>query len=98
MIVKINRLLLQKSVNKMGVGQQVQKALVMEEFMSLLEKKMNKNFANQLKPLYIKNQILNLSVMSSVLANEIRLHQEPILKKLNSKYKKTAVKEIRFLT
>ncbi|MFH1598195.1 MAG: DciA family protein [Patescibacteria group bacterium] len=97
MIVKINQTLLKKSLRRLGVEEQVEASQVLEEFQRLIEGQLGKKTRRLVKPLYLKNQTLHISVTSSVLATEIKIHQGQIIKNLNYKFKKTLVKNLRFL-
>ncbi len=98
MIVKLDRSLLEKSAKRFGIHQQITAVRVMAEFEKLLMQFLKKKTNHQVKPLYLKNQVLHISVTSSVLASEIRLYQKPIIAKINQKFKKTVIKNLRFLT
>lgn len=52
----------------------------------------------QVKPLFLKNRTLTVTCPSSAIAQEIRLNQAKIVKKLNEKIGKKEVDRIRYLT
>ncbi len=96
MIKKIDSFLWQ-SIAKAGLEKEMIAALVIEEFKKILVKKFGQKILNKVKILSFKNQILTISVLSSVIAQEIKLNQENFLKKINKKFNKKLVERIRFL-
>jgi len=98
MIVKINRQMLDRSIKRLGIKEEVEAARVIANFQAITVKQFGPRVKYQIKPLYLKNQTLHLSVTSSVLATEIRMHQQEILKDINHNYKKPVVTGFRFLT
>lgn len=91
--IKINRLL-NKSVGRAKIRDKVEASLVMEEFLRQLEKLFGKQISRKVKPVSLKNQVLKVSVMSSVLTAEIKLKQKILIASINSKFGKTLVKKI----
>jgi len=51
-----------------------------------------------IKPLFLKNRTLTVSCASSVVAQEIRLHHEDLVSKINEKLGKKEVDRIRYLS
>lgn len=49
------------------------------------------------KPLFLKNRTLTVTCSSSATAQEVRLHQQEIIEKINQKLEKTEVDRIRYL-
>lgn len=94
---KINSLLL-NSLRRAGVEKEVLSALVLEEFKKILIKKFGPKITQKVKILYLKNQILTLSVLSSVVAQEIKMNEEKFISRLNQKFGKKLVDSIRFLS
>lgn len=70
---------------KSGLAQQVQTALICDEFNKIIQHKWP-NLTNKAKALYFKNNILTIASLSSVMAQEIKLHEKEILDKLNEKF------------
>lgn len=46
------------------------------------------------KPLKLKNQVLTVSVESSVLANELRLHEQLVVKAVNEGFGREMIKRV----
>lgn len=98
MIVKINSQMLDRSLKRLGIKEEVEAARIIEDFKAIVVKQFGPRVKKLVKPLYLKDQTLHLSVTSSVLAAEIRMHQQKILEDINHNYKKPAVTGFRFLT
>lgn len=88
--------LLWQSIVRAGIEKEMIALLVIEEFKKILIKKFGKKILKQVKISHLKNQILTLSVLSSVIAQEIKLNEEKFLKKINQKFGKKVVKMIHF--
>jgi len=98
MITRVTQDLLSRTLKRFGISEQVQAAQVLEEFQKQAINLLGNGVKNKIKPLYLKNKTIHVSVVSTVLATEIRLYQKRILEAINKKYKKTVVKKIQFLT
>lgn len=53
--------------------------------------------AREVRPLFLKNRTLTITCVNSNLAQEIRLKQQEIVKKINEKLKANEVDRIRYL-
>lgn len=62
-----------------------------------IKKTLLKGREGKLEPLYFRNGILTISCSGSVWANEMRLRQNYILKKINEFLKEEKVKELKFV-
>lgn len=85
------------AVRRQGIEKQVEATQVIEEFEAAIAGQFGKKILNQVQAKSLKNQVLSVAVISSVIANELRINEGEILKKINDKYKKTLVKKLRFL-
>ncbi|RJR31618.1 DUF721 domain-containing protein [Candidatus Parcubacteria bacterium] len=88
--------LLPKAIRKANIEKQVTAAIVCNDFTMVVEAVIGKNVAAKARPLHIKNGILTVAVLSSVLAQEIKLHEPLILEKLNEG-RKDKIERIRFI-
>jgi len=88
--------LIWRSIVRAGLEKEVAAALVIEEFKKVLLKKFGQKILKRVKILHFKNGILSLSVLSSVIAQEIKLNEKNLLKKINEKFGKKLVERIRF--
>jgi len=89
--------LLPKSIKKAGVDSQVSAAVICDDFIKVLSEVFDERVTKKVKPMYIKNKTLTIAVMNSVLAQEIKLHEPEILKKMNVPGKEKIVERLRFL-
>ncbi|MDZ7798838.1 MAG: DciA family protein [Patescibacteria group bacterium] len=89
--------LLNKSLKRQGIESQVKASQVIKTFHKIIERKFGQKVLEQLQAKSLKNKTLVVAILSSVVASEIRLHQEEIIEEINSQYKKTLVEKLRFL-
>ena len=89
--------LLPQSVRRCGIERQVQASRVIDAFHEELIKIFGPKILKRAQAKAIKNKVLAVAVLNSVLVQEIRLHQEEIIKGINARYNKTLVERLRFL-
>ncbi len=89
--------LIQQSVNKAGIGDQVGAAVVCDAFNKILKDVIGDKAEGRAKAMYIKNKTLSIAVMSSAMGQEIKLHEQEILEKLDKTAGKNKVERLRFL-
>jgi len=89
--------LLPKSINKAGIGKQISAAVICDKLLKILEEIFDERVTKKVKPMYIKNKTLTLAVMNSVIAQEIKLHEQEILDRINKGDKDKIVERLRFL-
>lgn len=88
---------LDRAVKRQGIAKQVEASQVMKEFEAIVVRQFGRKILNQVQAKSLKNQVLSVAVLSSVVANELRINEKEILNKINDKYKKTLVEKLRFL-
>ena len=89
--------LLGKSIRRAGMENQIEASMVCEEFSKIAGQIFSKPILKRIKPLYVKNRILTIAVLNSVLASELQFKQQEIIEQINRKFKKTVVTRLRFL-
>jgi predicted nucleic acid-binding Zn ribbon protein len=89
--------LLSKRLKQTGLSKNIRTSLVIEEFDSLLRKDFSASVATKIKPLYVKNKILTVACLSSVIASELNLHKQQLISQINKKFKSIALRDIRFI-
>ncbi len=94
---KISSLIWQ-SIARAGIEKEMLAALILEEFKKILVAKFGEKILKKVKILHFKNGILSISVLSSVIAQEIKLNEEKFIKKINQKFGKKLVEGFRFLS
>ncbi len=89
--------LIAKSINKSGIGRQVEAACVCDYYhRALVETDINKKALDQSKAIYYSHKILTVAVLGSVWAQEIQARQHLIINKINSHFNKEIVNRINF--
>ena len=78
--------LLQKSLSKAGITKQVEASLIVVEAENVLQQIMGSHILDHAKPLYVKNQVLYVAVLSSVVATELTLHKRAVIQILQRKF------------
>lgn len=78
----LNKSLKQKS----GLASQITAALVCEEFEKIVAAQWPEQAQTKIKALYLKDKILAVAFLSSVLAQEVKLQERAILRALNEKF------------
>ena len=89
--------LLGKRIRQSGLAVQVNTALVIKEFEDYIKGNLGQVVAKKVRPLYIKDKILTVACLSSVVVQELRFKKADILKLINQKFGKEALKEIKFI-
>ncbi|MEK9129786.1 MAG: DciA family protein [Patescibacteria group bacterium] len=85
------------ALKKAKIKEQVDAIIICEEFNQIIQDIWDEKIFNQIKVISYKNKILTIAILSSVLASELQLKQEEIIKKINFKFKKNIVKKLYFL-
>ncbi len=89
--------LLTESLGRTGAAKEVLAAMVVDEANKLIAKIMGEKVRKRAEAKYVKNDELSIAVLSSVVTQEIKLHEYELMEKLNAKLGKEVVKKIRFL-
>ena len=89
--------IIKKTVKKAGIGNQVETALVLEDFSAVLTTIMGEKIGKSVKPMYIRNKTLTIACLSSVIAQEIKFKEQKIIKTLNQKYSKEVVEKLIYM-
>jgi len=73
-------------------------AMVVEETNALLTKMFGEESAKYARAMYVKNNVLAIACLSSVVAQEIRLNQKKIAEEINNKFGSGTVQSIKYLS
>lgn len=84
-----------RSIKQKGLSSKVEATLILEEFDVIAKKIWDKEVAKDMKALYVKNRILNIAVLNSILAQEIKMREQLILTELKRKFGVNKVVSIR---
>ncbi|MFC1663120.1 DciA family protein [Patescibacteria group bacterium] len=90
--------LLGRAIRRAGITDQVAGFQAMSAYSSVIKEVLGDEAVKQTSPKHLKQGTLTIGVKGSVLANEIRLNQEKIIKKINQKLSSTLVKQIRLVS
>ena len=86
--------LLHGRAQKKGLNLQVEAAMALEFFSQIVAKEFDDESKESMKPLYVRNSVLYVAVLAPVVAQEIRLHEQIIITKLNEKLGRQAITKI----
>ena len=89
--------ILGKKMNRSPIAKQVAAALAVEAFAAAASGILGGNVGKRTQALYIKDGILTVACLSSVMAQELQLHQGEIIAALNKRLGKSMVSSMRFL-
>jgi len=89
--------LLPKSLERSKIGRQVEIAMVLEEFTKVVSQMFGEKTGKKVRPMYLKNKIITVATLSSVLAQELKLNEIKIIKKINEKFGREVVERLRYL-
>lgn len=87
---------LKKSVNKAGVGKQVQAAQICQFWQIIAGEIFGREVAEKSQAIRFKNGALTIAVLNSVLAQEFKFKENEIKGEINKKIGHDTVKKIRF--
>lgn len=90
--------LLGKSVRRKGLSSQVEAAMILELFRQKAKELFDVSLLPSMRPLYVKDRVLTIAVLSPVLAQEIKLREPEILDYINEKAGRGAIEQLRFLS
>ena len=90
--------LLGKSIKKSGAARQIEAAMVVEKAEEIIKEVLGKAVLKKFKVMYLKDNVLTIACLSSVLSQELKLNQAEIIKRLNNYFKKEVVEKLRFLS
>ncbi|OGH88172.1 MAG: hypothetical protein A3J93_00315 [Candidatus Magasanikbacteria bacterium RIFOXYC2_FULL_42_28] len=76
---------------------QVRAAMVVEAANEFISKTYGQGAENQARALYLKNGILTIACLSSVLAQEMRLREKELLRAVSAKFSPDTIKKVRYL-
>lgn len=89
--------LIGRRVTNNGLAENIEKAMVIEAFSDLLATYFGQIISRKIKPLYIKNKILTVACLSSVVVQELNFKKAEMVSSINDKFQKEAIKDIKFV-
>jgi hypothetical protein len=88
--------LVNKALDRTGVRRQVEATVVLDKFNELCDKKWGEKTKGKVQAIHIKNKILTVACLNSVLAQEIQFNAHIFIKEINREFGEV-VERIRFL-
>ena len=76
---------LAKRIKQSGFSQQVKTSLVIGSFNELAKEMFGQRILKKMKALYIKDKVLTIACLSSVMAQELNFKKAEIIEKINKK-------------
>ncbi len=89
--------ILKKNIRKNALEPQVQTSLIIVEFDNLIKSLWGLNYQKKIKPLYVKNKILTVACLNSVIIQVITLRKPELIDKINQKFSLELIKDIKFI-
>lgn len=89
--------ILDKRMKTTGLKPRVEAAMVCEKFNELAMGIWGQKVENKIRAMYIKNKLLTVACLSSVLAQEVRLKEARLVRGLNEYFDNEVVQRIRIL-
>lgn len=90
------RSILVQNVREAGIGRQILAAQIIETFNQILEEIFGPMILKKAKAMSLRNKILTVSTLSSVVVQEIYLKRNKIIKELNRRLGGEAVEALKF--
>jgi len=87
--------LLNKRVKQSGLSNNIETALIIEEFERLIQQIFGYQIMERIKPIYIKKTVLYVPCYSSVLVQELSLQKDYFLSALTKKFGREVVTDIK---
>ncbi len=88
--------LLQKRIKQIGLAKDVETALIIKEFEKLVKELLGPNIIKKIKPLYMKEKILTVVCLNSIIIQEVNFRKEDLIRKINEEFKEKVIKDIKF--
>ena len=89
--------LLNKSINKAGIGRQMEATQVVEQADRVLRQILSQPVYEKIKPVSFKDGMLTIACLNSVAAQEVKLMQREIVEKINQVFDERLVTDLRFM-
>jgi len=89
--------ILGNQIKKKGLGKSIQAALVCEDVEKVLQEILPTIVLERTEVVSLKDFVITIKTISSVIAQEIKLHENEILLKLRDKFGENSVQSIKYL-
>lgn len=89
--------LIKSKQNLSPVWKGVEASLIVEKANEILVSILGEQSISQAQAVYFKNKVLTLACLSSVVSQEVRLHEQQIKDKINTTFRSNTVEKLRYL-
>ena len=89
--------LIPKALQNAGIASKVASAVILDRFNNVIIEIFGRSILKKIRPLYLKDQILTVACLNSVVAQELRFREEEILSRLNNGPEPTRISRIRII-
>jgi len=86
---------LQRNIKQKGLAGKVENTLILEEFEKIAREIWGEVIARDMKPIYVKQNILYIAVLNSTVGQEIMLRKKLIISELTRKFGTDKVTDLR---
>jgi hypothetical protein len=97
MFIKLNRDILKKTLTRHGISDKIDAIDCIKYCREFMKKNINPDILQYAQPVYVKNNMLVVKVVNSLIAQEVQKHEQEIIDYL---YRKAniRIKRIRFIS
>lgn len=88
---------LKRRLGSSAIWRSVTSAIIVDDVNNILLTEFGNEISKFARAVSYKNNVISIACLSSITAQEIRLHQNKILAKIRQKNRKTTVSEIKFI-
>lgn len=89
--------LLNRNIQRKGLRYQVEAAMALEYFSAIVDQLWSGRMKDRVRPLYLRDHVLTVAVISPVLGQELRNREGEIIDYINQKAAAEVVDRIRYI-
>ena len=90
--------LLSKTIKRSGIYKQVEANQILEAYTDFVNHALPGHISDKVKPLYLKNKILHVASLSSLITQELKFRETEIIDHLNKSFGSSVINKIRYIT
>lgn len=90
--------LLDKNIKRKGLRYQVEAAMALEHFSAIVDQLWSGKMKDRVRPLYVRDHVLTIAVLSPVLGQELRTREGEIIDYINQKIGAEAIDRLRYIS
>jgi len=88
--------LVSESLKRAKINEQVNAVRIFACFEQAVRQKIGEKSLSRLKPVLLKDGVLKISVLSSALSSELKLHENEIIEMINQEFRKKVITKLQF--